>query len=275
MLLSFCASLLFQVTQITGLFFIYPRPYRLFEVDDLMTNTFGGLLGYWIAGPLTRWLPTHDRMNEVAYRRSSHVSVTRRLTAAIVDWILIFAFITALFTVLGMMNVGFPLLPGASGLTALVALYAACVTIYFILGEWLLRGRTIGKRLMRLKLIDDRDGSRPKLWQCAVRYFILYLVVAPLPAEAVVLLAYLSKDADGLHIWEVALCALLGALFLAFVVWVIVLVLTHSNQLPHGELSKTRNVNTLRKKDVKAAADEAKADETKSAESAESAAQAE
>lgn len=45
-LLSFLLTLFIEVGQLTGLFFIYPGSYRIFDVDDLFLNTFGGFLGY-------------------------------------------------------------------------------------------------------------------------------------------------------------------------------------------------------------------------------------
>ena len=43
-LFTFLLSLFFELTQLTGLYFYYPRSYRLFDVDDLMANTLGGTL---------------------------------------------------------------------------------------------------------------------------------------------------------------------------------------------------------------------------------------
>ncbi|WP_225367473.1 VanZ family protein [Lentilactobacillus parakefiri] len=45
-LFSFCLSLFFELTQLSGLYGYYPRPYRLFDVDDLLLNTTGGTLGH-------------------------------------------------------------------------------------------------------------------------------------------------------------------------------------------------------------------------------------
>ena len=47
-LCTFILSLFFELTQLSGLYGVYPRPYRIFDVDDLITNTFGGLIGYFI-----------------------------------------------------------------------------------------------------------------------------------------------------------------------------------------------------------------------------------
>lgn len=45
---SFLLSLFFEFTQLSGLYFYYPRSYRLFDVDDLMANTLGGISGYYL-----------------------------------------------------------------------------------------------------------------------------------------------------------------------------------------------------------------------------------
>ena len=36
--LSFLLSLFFELTQLSGLYFVYPGSYRLFDVDDLIVN---------------------------------------------------------------------------------------------------------------------------------------------------------------------------------------------------------------------------------------------
>ncbi len=45
---TFILSLFFELTQLSGLYGVYLRPYRIFDVDDLITNTFGGIIGYFI-----------------------------------------------------------------------------------------------------------------------------------------------------------------------------------------------------------------------------------
>lgn len=46
---TFLLSLFLEITQLSGLYGLYPRPYRIFDVDDLITNTLGGIIGYIIA----------------------------------------------------------------------------------------------------------------------------------------------------------------------------------------------------------------------------------
>lgn len=53
---SFLLSLFFELTQLSGLYGIYPAPYRIFDINDLMFNTLGGVLGYLSAPRLKRLL---------------------------------------------------------------------------------------------------------------------------------------------------------------------------------------------------------------------------
>lgn len=47
-LISFALTLFIEIGQLTGLFFIYSGSYRLCDVDDLICNTLGGVIGAWI-----------------------------------------------------------------------------------------------------------------------------------------------------------------------------------------------------------------------------------
>ncbi|WP_263121103.1 VanZ family protein [Cellulomonas sp. RIT-PI-Y] len=51
------ASLLIEGTQYTGVFGLIGCSYRIGDVDDLMTNTLGGLLGALVAPLVMRWMP--------------------------------------------------------------------------------------------------------------------------------------------------------------------------------------------------------------------------
>lgn len=60
-LITFLFSLIIELAQLTGLFFIYPGSYRLFDVDDLMTNTLGGFLGTVVANSANDLVPYLDK----------------------------------------------------------------------------------------------------------------------------------------------------------------------------------------------------------------------
>ena len=245
LLLTLILSLIFELTQLSALFGYYSRPYRLCETDDLITNTLGGMIGFWLAGPLMRWLPSRERMDTIAYRRGAHVSVTRRVTAAIVDWFILGILLIVLLIVVAPLRQ--LLMDNATATVWLVVfglLYVAGVFLYFMVGEWLQRGLTFGKRLTHIRLTDDRNGTRPKLWQCMLRYSLLYYGFIPLPFVALVLFALAVKrgEVDWLLL---ILCIAVMIVYGVCLILVVVGVLNRSNQLPHGALSKTRNVNTL------------------------------
>lgn len=63
-LFSFALSLFFELTQLSGLYGIYPRPYRLFDVDDFLLNTTGGLIGFAFEPLLTFVLPTRASLDQ-------------------------------------------------------------------------------------------------------------------------------------------------------------------------------------------------------------------
>ena len=77
---TFLLSLFFELTQLTGLNFIYSRPYRLFDVDNLMINTLGGILGYFIMNKLKVLLPSREEIND-----SVKVSVLRKITSILIN----------------------------------------------------------------------------------------------------------------------------------------------------------------------------------------------
>lgn len=74
-LLGFLISLFFEITQLTGLFFIYPQPYRYFEVNDLITNTFGTAFGY-ITAPILGFLFISKEQEQVQRLKTTMSKVT-------------------------------------------------------------------------------------------------------------------------------------------------------------------------------------------------------
>lgn len=51
---AFMFSFFIELGQLTGLFFMFPKAYRLGDVDDLITNTLGALIGYGIISVIER-----------------------------------------------------------------------------------------------------------------------------------------------------------------------------------------------------------------------------
>ena len=64
-ILTFLLSLVIELAQLTGLFFTYPGSYRLFDVDDLMLNTVGGLLGAMLSNGVKNLLPDISSVKKI------------------------------------------------------------------------------------------------------------------------------------------------------------------------------------------------------------------
>jgi glycopeptide antibiotics resistance protein len=218
-------SLLFELTQLTGLWFVYPCAYRLFSVDDLMLNTAGAVVGWLVAGPLGRLLPPLEPDRD-RRRYATRVTVSRRLFALLAD--------AVGFVVLTGLVVGLIVLFGgpAGGRGPLVAVLAA---VWFLLVP-LLTGSTVGKRAMLLR-VERTGGRRAGPVSLLVRNGVLF---SPL------WLLWLALSVDN---WDVfaspaQLLIPLGMLVSVFVVgiWTPLAVFFGDEPGPHERLSRTTNV---------------------------------
>ena len=87
---TFCFTLFFELTQLSGLYFIYPRSYRVFDVDDLILNTFGGIIGYFLGSLFLKFLPTREEIDEKSYEKGKNVSLIRRIASFGIDFVVLF-----------------------------------------------------------------------------------------------------------------------------------------------------------------------------------------
>lgn len=77
MLLTALLSLFFELTQLSGLYFIYPGPYRLGDIDDIIQNTIGGCIGYALGWFAVCLLASREEIDEKALQEGSRVSGIR------------------------------------------------------------------------------------------------------------------------------------------------------------------------------------------------------
>ncbi len=82
---SFFLSLFFELTQLSGLYGIYPYPYRVFDVDDLIINTLGGIIGYYLLGYVQKILPTREEIDQASFEKGQSVTGLRRILAFLLD----------------------------------------------------------------------------------------------------------------------------------------------------------------------------------------------
>lgn len=198
LLIGMATTLLFETSQLTGLFGIYDHPYRLFDVDDLILNTTGTMLGFWLMIPLTWALPSMDEVNEQARERgSSRVSLTRRVLAAVVDlavlavlfmlaWIMFSPTDAQIAKALavdpsraGAKTLAFRFVGGlfADPMSALLLALAIGAVLFAVI-PMASKGRTIGKALVGIRIVKADGGDAPA-WGYWARYLAsaLFLLI--------------------------------------------------------------------------------------------------
>lgn len=158
--LTFLLSLFFEVTQLSCLFGIYPRPYRLFDVDDLIVNTTGGILGYLLTPLISKILPSREQLDEISYDRGKKVTLPRRLTADLIDFVIV-----SLITFSGIFRNDY------LDLSMLMYIFLLYVIVFSII----FNGRTIGKYIVGIRIANE-DGKRAKIYQILLRYTIKYVI---------------------------------------------------------------------------------------------------
>lgn len=175
LIMSFCLSLFFEITQLTGIFFIYPKAYRLFDVDDLMINTLGGMLGFICTKPITVFLPSRKELDQKAYTKGTKISIYRRGIALFIDLFLVFCFSTPIWILFG-------------NKISFGTFYSIILFLYEVLFPLLDNGRTIGKRLVNIRINCINESASFPI-RLIFRQFILYLFILRIPSY----LSYLSS----------------------------------------------------------------------------------
>ena len=70
---SFALSSFIEIGQLTGLFFMFQGSYRLCDVDDLMLNTLGGVIGYFMVKIVENKIPVIECFDKVIGRETRYI----------------------------------------------------------------------------------------------------------------------------------------------------------------------------------------------------------
>ena len=224
LVMSFMLSLFFEVTQLSCLFGIYPRPYRLFDVDDLIVNTTGGMIGFVLTPLFSKILPTRKELDDKAYMKGQKVSIPRRLIADLIDFVLV-----ALVTFSGILD------REIMDVSILMLVYVS----YFIILTMIF-GKTIGKMIVGIKVVSS-DGKRAMPHQILIRYvtkYILYFEVF----YVIFSMDNLSSLGDnGIFI------SIMILVTIAFIYFrTIISAINKKNPLVYEQLSNTKHISTIK-----------------------------
>lgn len=245
LLLSFLLSLFFELTQLSGLYFIYPRSYRLFDVDDLMANTLGGVLGYAVWQPFRRLVPSRKKLDENSFARGKRISVSRRLLAFFVDMICLNIAQGALKLILVLLHADrlWELLPGAEAFPLSQVIFYLTALLYFAGIPTVWNGQTPGMRFMKMRVADVGEGSL-RWYQPMLRYGILWLFGVGIPWIWSAVVRY-GQQQEWISpalasVWQ----GILWGLYTAGVVTVLMLIALRKRVF-YEAWSKTRLVSTI------------------------------
>lgn len=158
-LIGFSAALFFELTQLTALYGLYPCRYRHFEMDDLITNTFGCFIGFVIAS-YTTFLPNVSRKPLL---NRSEVTLTQRFLAIFVDSLIVILFTSYII----------------EGITKnvfwLSVMKVGMIFFYFIFVSKITNGQTFGKKLLGIRIIR-MDGLKLTYKDLVARYGIFLIL---------------------------------------------------------------------------------------------------
>lgn len=176
-LLAFLTSLFYELTQLTGFWGIYPCAFRCADVNDLMTNTLGGIIGYGITPLLVHFLPTKEELENFSRRKADHVSIIREGFAEVIDGIFLSTVIVIAYSTA-------PLLKGTPFEVNLgLRFMPICVILYHGVLQAVTRGSTLGKYLVRIRAVKAENGlPGPCFFRFLLRSIIIG-VVYPLIAS--------------------------------------------------------------------------------------------
>lgn len=227
--ISFCLSLFFELTQLSGDYGIYPRPYRLFDVDDLLLNTTGGMLGFG----LTRWvlplLPSNEHITQRMQIQTKQVSTFRHGTALVADLILVSIVNSVLQVIAGVLNFNHKLTAQPVFLLALVI---------SVLLPQLLFHKTLGMRLVHLQL-KNVDRQAPTAGQTVSRWLLGYSLFI-LPTLIGAALAFVSESSSIYTAGSMIMVVLLTVIALIFGLDLLINLFRPSHSLLFERISHTK-----------------------------------
>lgn len=231
---TFLLSLFYELTQLSALYGIYPGPYRLADVEDLICNTLGGAWGYYVASVFALVLPKRDEIDAQCRKAGKVITGKRRFWAVLFDFVcseIIYLFIPGVILIL---------FPSATWADLSRWMYDWSFFYIFSAIQVLITGGwTAGHAACRMKLVS-KDGEPATRLQIILRYFYVWLFTDfPL---------IVAVNAPGRHlssVYDLFLLTLMLLSRLYFVYYFVNEVIrSGAREMPHDKLSKTAYMAT-------------------------------
>ncbi|WP_408893262.1 VanZ family protein [Paenibacillus taichungensis] len=187
LLSGFGLSLFFEITQITGFYGFYDCPYRLFDVDDLLLNTSGTVLGFFAAPILLALFPSRASIQAKSEQilEQNKVYPVPQLLALIIDGVVV-VFLSNLMSIFNWSNTNVIV----STLNTVIAM----LFVFFFIPS-LRDGKTPGSALMRFRYVNRETGepSSASLFKRLLALYAPWILVTV--AQFITDYAFLNENA--------------------------------------------------------------------------------
>ena len=224
-ILTFILSLFFELTQLSGLYGIYPRPYRLFDVDDLIINTLGGLFGHIITPFFMLFLPTNQELESQSYTKGKSVTILRRVIAVLIDIIFI-----SIISIIIKILLFYTTLTKYSNIIS--------VLLYYIFVPILFSGQTIGKNIVKLKIVGNK--TKEKWYNIVLRNIIVVLFIL-YPYTIIDAMNYIKVNEIVITIYK-----LITSLFIITNIIYYIFISKKDNKIfLYEKITNTKNISTI------------------------------
>lgn len=224
---SFLLSLFFELTQLTGLYGIYPRAYRLFDVDDLILNTTGAMIGYLIT-PIFLWvLPSRKQLDQKSFEKGVRVTLFRRAISYCID----FFFLSILILIISIFTYKTKL----SNYTLLIS-----IIIYYLIIPLIIDGKTLGKIIVKLKIVAKKEKKHVKI-RIWLRYLLSYLLFY----YQFVIINILNSISSNNKIIDNIIDRSIDLLKVYFFLNIICLIIGKKKEFLYEKITSTKNISTI------------------------------
>ena len=230
LIFGFLLSLFFELTQLTGLYGIYPRPYRLFDVDDLVLNTLGTMIGYLITPLIAIILPTRKELDEKSFEKGKKVTFFRRALSYLID----FFFLVVMFIVMS-------ILLHTTALTRYIPIIT--LLLYYLVIPIITNGKTLGKMILRLQVVAEENSKFQRV-KIGVRYLLSYILFY-YQFILINLLEQIKTNNDILEIISASIIIILKVYFWLNILSILYNLAKKQKKFLYERLTKTKIISTI------------------------------
>ncbi|MCK1990733.1 VanZ family protein [Lysinibacillus fusiformis] len=148
-IISFLLTLFYEITQRTGIYGIFNCAYRIFDVDDLLLNSIGALLGFFLAPIVWALFPSHEEVEAKAaeMEKKDIVKPISILLALVIDLFIV----QVIWFIIGALT-------GYSGTFEFLVVITLYMTIFGFIPS-MMNGATVGMKIMRFTMVHKKGKS--------------------------------------------------------------------------------------------------------------------